>query len=77
MSSATMLAKKKKRVRDKALHVSLTKEEHAEFHAACAAHGLLEREMVMHATRAYKTLTARVEVLEAKIRLLSETTTPT
>lgn len=58
------------RKRSKALHVSLTDEEHAEFHAACAEHGLLEREMVMHAVRAYRALPARLDALEARLRAL-------
>lgn len=64
------VAKKKKRLRSKAIHISLTEGELAEFHGACKEHGLLERELVMQAVRAYKTLTRRVDVLEAQMRLL-------
>jgi hypothetical protein len=70
LETIKVAAKKKNRRRNKALHVSLTQEEHAEFHAACLEHGLLEREMVVLAVRAYKTLTTRVDVLEAQMRLL-------
>lgn len=65
-----MSAPKKKRTRNKALHVSLTEAELSEFHAVRDAHGLLERELVMQAIRAYKTLPARIDVLEAQMRLL-------
>lgn len=61
---------KKRRTRHKAVHVSLSEAEHAEFHAACLAHGLLERELVMSAVRAYKTLPQRLELLEARVRVL-------
>jgi len=67
-----VVAAKKKRVRHKAVHVSLSEAEHAEFHAACAAHGLLEREMVMNAVRAYKTVPQRLELLEARVRVLED-----
>ena len=67
---AVASAKKRLRKRNRSLHVSLTQAERDEFDAACAEHGLLEREMVMSAVRAYKTLTFRVDVLEAKMRLL-------
>ena len=49
----------------------MTNEEFAEFHSIREAHGLLERELVMQAVRAYKTLSARVDVLEAQVRLLA------
>lgn len=65
-----IVAVKRKRVRGKALHVSLTDAELAEFQAIRDEHGLLERELVMQAVRAYKTLVQRVDVLEAEIRLL-------
>jgi hypothetical protein len=67
---AVAVKNKNRRKRDKALHVSLTQAERDEFDAACAEHGLLEREMVMNAVRAYKSLTTRVDVLEAQMRLL-------
>jgi hypothetical protein len=65
-----MTGKKKPRRRNKSLHVSMTQAERDEFDAACAEHGLLEREMVVNAVRAYKTLPTRVDVLEAQMRLL-------
>lgn len=65
-----MPAEKRKRVRNKAVHVSLTEAEFAEFHSIREEHGLLERELVMQAVRAYKTMTYRVDVLESQMRLL-------
>lgn len=66
----TVVKKKRVRVRNKALHVSLSEAELAEFQAVRDEHGLLERELVMQAVRSYKTLLFRVDVLEAQMRLL-------
>lgn len=61
---------RRQRIRKKSIHVSLTDEEFDEFHVIRKEHGLLERELVMQAVRSYKTLASRVDVLEAKMRLL-------
>jgi len=65
-------ADRKKRRRSAALHITLTEAERAEFKRIAEEHGMLDRELLVNAMRAFKTGTRRLEVVEARLVLLGE-----
>ena len=65
-------ADRKKRLRSAALHITLTEAERAEFKRIAEEHGMLDRELLVNAMRAFKTGTRRLEVVEARLVLLGE-----
>jgi hypothetical protein len=62
--------RRKKRKRSAVLNITLTDAERDEFRKLCDEHGMLERELLVNSMRAFRTLTRRVELLEARVLLL-------
>lgn len=67
-------ARRKRRKRSAALHITVTNAERDEFRRLCDEHGMLERELLVNSMRAFKTLTRRVELLEARMTLIEAKT---
>lgn len=65
-------ADRKKRRRSTALHITLTEAERAEFKQLAEEHGMLDRELLVNAMRAFKTGTQRLAVVEARLTLLGD-----
>lgn len=63
-------AVRKKRKRSAALHITVTEAEREEFRQVAERHGMLDRELLMNAVRAFKTMTQRLDVVEARLTLL-------
>lgn len=64
--------RRKKRKRSAALHITLTEAEREEFRRVADEHGMLDRELLINSVRAFKTLTKRLELLEARVTLLEQ-----
>lgn len=58
------------RKRTAKLHITLTEAERAEFRQLCEEHGMLERELLVNAVRAFKNLDQRVALIEARLTIL-------
>lgn len=65
-------ADRKKRRRSAALHITLTDAERVEFKQLAEEHGMLDRELLVNAMRAFKTGAKRLEIVEARLVLLGE-----
>lgn len=63
--------KRKKRKRSAALHIAVTDAEREEFRQVAEQHGMLDRELLMNAIRAFKTANQRLDVAEAHLTLLA------
>lgn len=63
-------ALRKKRKRSAALHITVTEGEREEFRQIAERHGMLDRELLMNAVRAFKTTTQRLDSAEARLTLL-------
>ena len=63
-------AVRKKRKRSATLHITVTEAEREEFRQVAERHGMLDRELLMNAVRAFKTMTQRLDVVEARLTLL-------
>lgn len=62
--------RRKKRKREASLHIALTEAERAEFRQIADEHGMLDRELLVNAIRAFKTGAKRLDVVEARLMLL-------
>ncbi len=64
--------RRKKRRRSAALHIMVTDAERDEFRRIAQEHGMLDRELLVNAVRAFQTLTQRVALFEARLALLEQ-----